>query len=258
MDHSTSWSVWDIPILRVTLKTKFNAPPYRLWASLLLHDLLLVMKMNFFFWWIPWQSESVCYCLSWQSVWCLPWQSSLPSGVFCDNPSGVFRDNPSGVFHDNPSIPSSVFHEILLLSSMTIFYELFWRQSLIVLCASLLSYSELFCVLLFVMSSSEDSLLFSCVTVRCLTLSSSVFFYLLWALLKTVSCCPLWQSVVLLWTLLCSFFYASFAAWVSFFRWWLFFRYFRFVDPTFLRGFYFMQFQTQGFVILHLEFEGGC
>uniref|UniRef100_A0A2N9GWV0 Uncharacterized protein n=1 Tax=Fagus sylvatica TaxID=28930 RepID=A0A2N9GWV0_FAGSY len=48
-----------------------------------------------------------------------------PSGVFRDNPSGVFRNNPSGVFCDYPSILSSVFHEIHLLSSMTIFYELF-------------------------------------------------------------------------------------------------------------------------------------
>ena len=198
---------------------------------------------------------------------------------------------------------------------MTIFYELFWRQSLVVLCGSPLSYSELFCVLLFVVSSSEDSLLLSCVAIRCLTVSFSVFFYLLWALLKTVSCCPVWQSVVLLWALLCSFiccelfwrqslvilcgsplsyselfcvllfvvsssedslllscvavrcltlsssvlfYYASFAAWVSFFWRWLFFRHFCFVDPTSLRGFYFMQFQTQGFVILYLEFERGC
>ena len=37
---------------------------------------------------------------------------------------------------------------IRLVSSMTIFYELFWRQSLVVLCGSPLSYSELFCVLL--------------------------------------------------------------------------------------------------------------
>jgi hypothetical protein len=94
-------------------------------------------------------------------------------------------------------------------------------------CDSPLSYSEFFYVLLFVVSSSEDSLLLSSVAVRCLTLSSSVLFY-----------------------------YASFAAWVSFFRQILFFRHFRFVDPTSLRGFYFMQFQTQGFVILHLEFEG--
>ena len=76
---------------------------------------------------------------------------SVLSGVFHDNPSvlsGVFRDDPSGVFCDNSSISSSDFHEIRLLSSMTIF-----------------------------MSSSEDSLLLSCVAVRCLTLSSSVFFY---------------------------------------------------------------------------------
>ena len=174
-----------------------------------------------FFWWIPWQSESVCSCLSWQSVCCLPWQSV--SSVWC------LPWQSSGVFHDNPSIPSSVFHEILLLSSMTIFYELFWRQSFVVLCGSPLSYSGLFCILLFAVSSSEDSLLLSCVAVRCLTLSSSVFFS-----------------------------YASFAAWVSFFRRWLFFRHFHFADPTSLRGFYFMQFQTQGFVILHLEFEGRC
>ena len=105
-----------------------------------------------------------------------------------------------------------------LLSSRTIFYELFWRQSLVV-----------------------------CMAVRCLTLSSFVFFYSLWTLLKTDFCCPVWQSVVLLWVLLCSFircelfwrqsfvavccltlsssmcsfvffYYASFAAWVSFFR----------------------------------------
>jgi hypothetical protein len=55
------------------------------------------------------------------------------------------------------------------------------------------------------MSSSEDSILLSFMAVRCLTLSSSVFFYSLWTLLKTVFCCPLWQSVVLLWALLCSF-----------------------------------------------------
>ena len=117
---------------------------------------------------------------------------SVLSGVFHDNPSvlsGVFRDDPSGVFCDNSSISSSDFHEIRLLFSMTIFYELFCRQSLVVLCGNPLSYSELFCVLLFVVNSSEDSLLLSCVAVRCLTLSSSLFFY-----------------------------YASFATWVSFFR----------------------------------------
>ena len=101
----------------------------------MLHDLLLVMKMNFF-------GES-CDNLNLSALVFRDNPSavfrdnpSLLSGVFRDNrlvsfmtirfvPSGVFRDNSSGVFHDNPSIPSSVFHEILLLSSMTIFYELF-------------------------------------------------------------------------------------------------------------------------------------
>uniref|UniRef100_A0A2N9F6M1 Uncharacterized protein n=1 Tax=Fagus sylvatica TaxID=28930 RepID=A0A2N9F6M1_FAGSY len=60
---------------------------------------------------------------------------SIPSGVFCDNPSvpsGVFCDNlsiPSGVFCDNSFVLSGVFRDTIrlfyLLSSMTIFYELF-------------------------------------------------------------------------------------------------------------------------------------
>ena len=82
----------------------------------MLHDLLLIMKMNFF-------GESRDN-LNLSAI-VFRDNPSLPSGVFCDNPFGVFRDNPSGVFHDNPSIPSSIFHEIRLLSFMTIFYELF-------------------------------------------------------------------------------------------------------------------------------------
>ena len=99
-----------------------------------------------------------------------------------------------------------------LLSSMTIFYELFWRQSLVVLCVTIvwcLQWQSV-CSIYYLpwqsfMSSSEDSLLLSCVAVRCLTLSSSVFFYSLWTLLKTDFCCLVWQSIVLLWVRLCSF-----------------------------------------------------
>jgi hypothetical protein len=106
----------------------------------------------------------------------------------------VFHDNPSGVFSDNPFVLSGVFRENRLVSSVTIrlfrlmsFYDNpfvlsgVFRDNLsvlsVVLCGSPLSYSEFFCVLLFVVSSSEDSLLLSFVAVHCLTLSSSVFFY---------------------------------------------------------------------------------
>ena len=58
---------------------------------MLLHDLLLVMKMNFF-------GESRD-------------NLNLSAIVFRDNLSGVFRDNPFGVFHDNSSI---IFHDNLL------------------------------------------------------------------------------------------------------------------------------------------------
>uniref|UniRef100_A0A2N9INX8 Transmembrane protein n=1 Tax=Fagus sylvatica TaxID=28930 RepID=A0A2N9INX8_FAGSY len=120
----------------------------------------------------------------------LLYQDNL-SSVFCDNPfvlSGVFRDTirlfclvssvtirlfrlvfsvqSSSVFCDNPFVLSGV------LVTIRLFCLVF---SVTIVCP--LSYSELFCVLLFVVNSSEDRLLLSCVAVRCLTLSSSVFFY---------------------------------------------------------------------------------
>ena len=154
--------------------------------------------------------------------------SSIPSSVFHDNPSGVFCDNlfvPSSIFRDNRLVSFMIIIMFCLVSFMTI--RLFCLVSFMTI--------RLFCLMSFMtihvvsfvtirlfrlvssmkfdyylpwqsfMNSSEDSLLLSCVAVHCLTLNSSVFFYLLWTLLKTVSCCPVWQSVVLLWALLCSF-----------------------------------------------------
>ena len=197
--------------------------------------------------------------------------------VFHDNLSLiVFHDNLSSVFCDNSSVPFGVFRDNRLVSSVTIrlFYlvssvtiRLFCLVSSVTIHLFRLVFSvtivwcllwQSVCSIYYLpwqsfMSSSEDNLLLSCVAVCCLTLSSSVFFYSLWTLLKTVFCCPLWQSVVLFWALLCSFIMLHLLhGFLSFDR------HFCFVDPTFLRGFYFMQFQTQGFVILHLEFEGGC
>ena len=219
-----------------------------LWSSVII--CLLLSSMTICFWCLPWQSV---WCLLWQSicsVWCLLWQSACYVWCFPWQLSGVFRDNPfvlSSVFCDNPFVLSGVFRDTIrlfcLVSSVTIVWCLLWQS----VCSIYYLPWQSF------MSSSEDNLLLSCVAVCCLTLSSSVFFYSLWTLLKTVFCCPLWQSVVLFWALLCSFIMLHLLhGFLSFDR------HFRFVDPTFLRGFYFMQFQTQDFVILHLEFEGGC
>ena len=267
MDHSTSWSLWDIPIPKVTLKTKVNAPPCCPWAFLSLHDLLHVMKMNL----------SVIVVFR-DNMSLIVFHDNLFLLSFCDNPSipsSVFHDNSSGVFCDNPFVSSSVFHDNRLVSFMTI--RLFRLVSSVIIhlvspvTIRLVSFViihlfRLVSSIKFVyylpwqsfMSFSKDSLLLSYVAVHCLTLSFFVFFYSLWTLLKTIFCCPSWQSVVLPWALLCSFIMFHLLHGFFFFRRWLFFRHFYFVDPTSLRGFYFMQFQTQGFVILHLEFEGGC
>uniref|UniRef100_A0A2N9GDF5 Uncharacterized protein n=1 Tax=Fagus sylvatica TaxID=28930 RepID=A0A2N9GDF5_FAGSY len=102
----------------------------------------------------------------------------VPSGVFLDNPfvpSGVFRDNPfvlSSVFRDNRLVSSVIIRlvssvTIRLVSSMTIgLFRLVFSMNFVY-----------YLPLQSFMSSSEDSLLLSCVAVRCLTLSSSVFFY---------------------------------------------------------------------------------
>ena len=158
---------------------------------------------------------------------------------FYDNssiPSSVFHDNPSGVFCDNPFVPSSIFRDNHLVSFMIIIlFCLVSFMTIRLFCLVSFMTIHLFCLMSFMtirlvsfvtirlfrlvssmkfvyylpwqsfMSSSEDSLLLSCVAVRCLTLSSSVFFYSLWTLLKTVFCCPSWQSVVLPWALLYSF-----------------------------------------------------
>jgi hypothetical protein len=113
-----------------------------------------------FFWCFPWQSESVCYCLMWQSVCCcLSWQSvcylqwQSESVTIC-----LFLS----------SVTTS-----LLLSSLIIRLLLFFVS--ICLLSSMLICCEL----------CEDSILLSCVAVRC---------ELLWPKTSNKRSLKLWQK----------------------------------------------------------------